>query len=119
MTDEQFDEICRGALAFDPGAASVSTWSKVRPPRWSWLPTVPEILACGCACGLALLCFGVRLGRATGAATETNPVVRRAAEASLAGLQASAGELPDTTPWTEVSLALPDAPGTFRRDGLR
>lgn len=115
MTDEQFDEVCRSALAFEPGPASGSTWSKIRPPRWSWLPTVPEILACGFACGLALLVFGVRSGRNPSLTSEPNPVIEQAMGGSLAGLQASALQIPDTTQLTEASLSLPVVPRTFKR----
>jgi len=115
MTDEQFDEICRSALACEPGAASEATWSRIRPPKWTWLPTVPEILACGCACGLILFIVGVRSSRNPGTTADSNPVVNRAMGGSFAGLQASAIQFPDTTPWTESSLSLP-ASGAFKRE---
>jgi hypothetical protein len=116
MTDEQFDEICRSALAFEPGTANGATWSRIRPPRWNWLPTVPEILACGCACGLVLFVFGVRLSWGQGHPADANPVVQRALRGSLAGLEASALQFPDATQWTEASLSLPAAPGVFQRE---
>lgn len=119
MTDEQFDEICRGALAFEPGAPSASTWSKIRPKRWAWLPTVPETLACGCAGGVALLVLGVQLGRKPPTAVDDNPVVQRAMEGSLSGLQASAAHLPDTASWSEVPPSLAGASGSLKRGALR
>jgi len=106
MTDEQFDEICRSALDYDPGRASSATWSRIRPTRWSWLPTVPEILACGCACGLVLLVIGFRVNRNSGVTADSNPVIKRAMAESSRGLQASAFPILDTTPWSEGSLSL-------------
>ena len=113
MTDEQFDEICRSALASEPGVASEVTWSKIRPQRWKWLPTVPEILACGCACALVLLALGIQSSRAPGLTADSNPVVKTAMGRSLAGLQASAALVPDITTWTEASLALPEISEKF------
>jgi len=113
MTDEQFDEICRSALAFEPGAASAATWSRIRPARWNWLPTVTEILACGCTCALALVVVGIRVKRNPSFAVDSNPVIRRAMAESSKGLQASAFQILDPTQWTEGSLFLPAELGTF------
>jgi hypothetical protein len=113
MTDDQFDEICRDALAFEPGRASERAWSRVQPTRWSWLPTVPEILACGCACGLVLFVVGVQFGHRPHLSDESNPVVQRAMGGSLAGLQASTFQVPDTTSWTETAVTLPAINGAF------
>ncbi len=118
MTDEQFDEICRSALAYDPGAASEPTWSKIRRrPRWSWLPTIPETLTCGLACGFILFVFWVQLGHKTGLPTDSNPVVQKAVGGSLAVLQASTLQVPDTTQWTEASLGFPRVIGSEARKG--
>lgn len=111
MTDEQFDEICRNSLAFEPGGASASTWSRMRPAKWGWLPTIPEILACGCACGLALIVVGVRFDHNSAAPAEQNPVIQRAVGGSFAGLQASALRVPDTTSWSDVSIPNARSPG--------
>jgi hypothetical protein len=116
MTDDQFDEICRNALAFEPGAESASTWSKIRPSRWGWLPTVPEILSCGCACGLALVMLGLQFGHKPASASEPNPVIHQAMGGSLTGLQASAYQLPDTTALTEMSLSLPAGSGASKQE---
>jgi len=114
MTDEQFDEKCRNALAYEQDTVSGATWSRIRPARRNWLPTIPEIAACGCACGLALFLVAVRLSRPS-FTTDSNPVIQRAIGESLAGV--SALQVPDTTPWTEASLSLPSASGTFMRPG--
>jgi hypothetical protein len=116
MTDEQFDEICRSALSFEPGTASASAWRKIRPPRWAWLPTIPEILACGCACALALFAIGGRFRHDQFSVAERNPVIQRAIGRSLAGLQVSSAQLPDTTQWAEPSLSLPPASRTLKRE---
>jgi hypothetical protein len=117
MTDEQFDEICRKALAYEPGMASGATWSRIRPTRRSWLPTVPEILACGCVCGLILLVVGARYQYDPRLGPDSNTVIQMALRGSSIGLQASAFQVPDMTPWTETSLSLPPAAGAFLREG--
>ena len=109
MTDEQFDEMCRNALAFEPGQASKATWSKIRRPRWSWLPTVPEILTCGCACGLALFVLGALSSRNLGHSADSNPVVQKAMVESLAGTRVSSLQVPDATSWTAASISLPQS----------
>lgn len=110
MTDEQFDEICRSSLACEPAATHEATWARIRPQKrkWSWLPTIPEILACGCACGFVLLAFGIQSSRDSDLTADSNPVVKKAIGGSLAGLQPTAVLVPNTTPWTDASLALPD-----------
>ena len=115
MTDEQFDEICRSALACEPGRAREATWSRIRPTRWYWVPTVPEILACGCACGFVLFVVDLQFKRHEGFG-DPNPVVQRAMGGSLAALQFSALQIPDTTPWTAASLSLPVASGVLKRE---
>jgi hypothetical protein len=117
MTDEQFDEICRGALAYEPGAARDSVWSKIRPSKWSWLPTIPEVLSCGCACGLILVGLSVQFGQKSEPVAEANPFIQRAMGRPLAGLQVSAVQFPDSTPWTELTLTLPSASGA-KKGGL-
>jgi len=114
MTDEQFDEICRSSLACEPAPASEATWSRIRPEKrkWNWLPTVPEILVCGGACGLVLLALGIQSSRAPGLTADSNPVVKTAMGRSFAGLQASTVQVPDTTQWTETSLSLAAVPGS-------
>lgn len=118
MTDEQFDEICRASLACETEAAKEATWSRIRPQRrkWNWLPTVPEILVCGCACGLVLLALGLQSSQHQGLTADANPVVKKAMGRSLAGLQASAVQVPDTTLWTKTSLSLPTITRTFSRE---
>jgi hypothetical protein len=115
MTDEQFDEICRISLACEPAPASEATWSRIRPEKrkWNWLPTVPEILVCGGACGLVLLALGIQSSWAPGLTADSNPVVKTAMGRSLAGLQASAALVPDITTWTEASIALPEISEKF------
>ncbi len=107
MNDEQFDDFCRRSLDFDPGTASPSTWSKMRPKRWSWLPTVPEIFATGCACALALIAVGVRFNQTSDSGSGSNPVIQRAIVQSSAGLQASTIQIPDTTQWTTEAIRTP------------
>jgi hypothetical protein len=117
MTDDQFDELCRSALAYEPGTASGSVWAKIRPVKRSWLPTIPEILACGGVCGLVLFGLGIRLARTSAAKSESNPLIQRAMEnswnggRSLAGMEASTYSVPDTSSWTELTLTMP---GAFR-----
>jgi hypothetical protein len=107
MTDDQFDELCRTALAFEPGAASAKTWSRIRPVKINWLPTVPEIFACGCPCGLVLFAFWIQLSPRPGVTLDSNPVVQKAIGESSTGLQASAFQVPGTTSWTKTSISLP------------
>jgi hypothetical protein len=117
MTDDQFDEICRGSLDFEPGRASASTWSRIRPTRGKWFPTVPEILACGCACGFVLVVFAVQFDHNPSLTADSNPLVRRAMGGSSMGLQVSTFQVPDTTPWIETSLAFPTISGTWSEQG--
>ena len=119
MTDEQFDEICRSSLACEPDTVSEATWFRIRPQKrkWNWLPSVPEILVCGCACGLVLFAVWLQSSRSLGLTSDSNPVVKKALGRSLAGLQASAIQVPDPTSWAEASLALPDVnEHTMRED---
>jgi hypothetical protein len=111
MTDDQFDELCRSALAFEPGLATAKSWSRIRPSKVNWLPTVPEIFACGCACGLVLVVLGVRLNRNQAVPADSNPVVQKAVGESLRGLQASAFQVPGTASWTQSSLSLRSSSG--------
>ena len=111
MTDEQFDEICRSSLHCELGTASAEMWSRVRPPRRNWLPSIPEILSCGFACGIVLLVISVRVNRNQSFTSESNPIVQKAMGGSLSGLQASAVLQPDSSPWSEESLSFPSAPG--------
>ena len=108
MTDEQFDEICRNSLAYEPGRATEATWSKIRMRRWSWLPTIPEILVCGCTCGLALLIVGIQVSASPPSIKKPNSVIQTAMKGTLSGLQASAIQIPDARSWTDVSISLPD-----------
>ena len=78
MTDEQFDDMAREALAFEAGPPNEATWNRVKPVRWTWLPSVPEILTCGCAGALALLFMGLTFGPRQEPATAPNPVIRGA-----------------------------------------
>jgi hypothetical protein len=115
MTDEQFDEICRGALAFDPGPAKSSTWSRIQPRKWTWLPTIPEILGCGCAAALALLIVALRFTPNSDVPPNPNPVVQQAMAQSETTWQASTLDLPDPSQWTSTSLSLSSEFGTFER----
>ena len=71
-TDEQFDDLAKKALAYDPGPPSEAVWNRARPVRFSWLPTVREILVCGSACALALCVLGIGIER--GRTTEGRPI---------------------------------------------
>jgi phage tail protein X len=119
MTDEQFDEVCRRALAFEPGPARASTWSNIRPARWNWLPTVPEILACGFACGLVLYVLAGQFSRNPGLAADSNPVIQKAIGGALPDLQASTLTVPDMAELSETSTSLFSAPRAFNWAGLR
>jgi hypothetical protein len=77
LTDKEFDDLARNALAVDSGTSNGVDWASVRPHRKTWLPTVPETLMCGCACGLALFLIG-GLGRRPEPASASNVVVERA-----------------------------------------
>lgn len=78
MTDEQFDNLARGALAFEAGPPSESTWNRMKPARWTWLPTVREILVCGCAGALALVLVGLGISREQESTLKPNPVIQSA-----------------------------------------
>jgi hypothetical protein len=96
MTDDQFDELSKKALAFDAGSPNEATWSRIRPVRWKWLPTVPEILFCGCVCGLALLLVGLR---APGLPPEEpSPIVQRALSNSPSSIVASVSRIDGAPP---------------------
>jgi hypothetical protein len=115
MTDEQFDEICQTALAYEPGPASASTWAKIHRSKWPWLPTIPEILACGCVCGSALFILGVRLGHSPQVSADPNPVVQKALKGSLSKLQGLDGQIPDLTYGSDASFFLPTGYGNLNR----
>ncbi len=78
MNDQQFDELARRALAFDPGSPNEAAWKRVKPVRWAWLPTVPEILACSSCCALALLVVGLRIRRGGNMTSQPSPVIENA-----------------------------------------
>ena len=78
MTDEQFDDLAREALAYDAALPNEAVWNRVRPVRSVWLPTVREILVCGSVCALALLVMRARIGRGPAATAGQNPVIQAA-----------------------------------------
>ena len=78
MTDEQFDDLARKALAFEAGSANESIWNRIKPARWTWLPTVREILACGCVGALALVLIGLGIGHRQASPSKPNPVIQGA-----------------------------------------
>lgn len=75
MTDEQFDDLAKKALALDAGPPNERIWNKSRPIRWSWLPTVRESIVCGSVCALALLVVGMRVQHKVRA---PNPIIQAA-----------------------------------------
>ena len=78
MTDEQFDDVAKQALTFEAGPPSEAVWNRVKPVRWSWLPTIREILVCGCVAGLALGAVGLGISRKHDSASKPNPVIQGA-----------------------------------------
>ena len=78
MTDEQFDDLARGALAYEAGPPNEAAWNRIKPARWTWLPTVREILACGGVCALALVFVGLRIGGKQESTSVPNPVIQSA-----------------------------------------
>lgn len=59
MNDSEFDSVARKALAYDAGNAPESSWRRVQPVRFAWLPTIREILVCGAVSALALFVIGL------------------------------------------------------------
>ncbi len=78
MTDEQFDDLARKALAFDAGPTSQSSWHRVQPVRWAWLPTLREIMICGCVGAAALTLVSVRINHGAPSPPKPNAVVQAA-----------------------------------------
>lgn len=78
MTDQQFDEVAKQALAYDPGPVNDAIWPSVRPVRWPWLPTIRESLACGAICGLALGTVWLRTAGGPVSSSAPNLVVQSA-----------------------------------------
>ena len=78
MTDEQFDDLAKETLAFEAGPPSAGTWKRIKLVRWSWLPTVREVLVCGSISALALVLIGVRITSHQGLQAESNPIVHAA-----------------------------------------
>jgi hypothetical protein len=76
LTDEQFDDIAKQSLSYE-SLPSESTWNRVRPRRWSWLPTTREILACGSVGALALGLVWVGIGHVQ-TPDAPNPIVQNA-----------------------------------------
>jgi len=78
MIDEKFDDLAKEALAFHAGPPSEVVWNRARPVRWSWLPTIREILVCGCVGALALSIVGLGIGRRQESPMKPNPVIQSA-----------------------------------------
>jgi hypothetical protein len=75
LNDQEFDELARGALASGFESSSEAVWRRSRRPRLAWLPTIPETLVCGCACGVALFVASLALTRHH---AEPNAIVQEA-----------------------------------------
>src|SRR4051812_43199869 len=87
LTDEEFDELGKQAMAVELGPVSAATWETIRPVRWSWIPTVGEILACGAVAAIALFVIGSRLERTR--PVQEIPVIQQAMRDETRGVLAS------------------------------
>jgi hypothetical protein len=99
MTDEQFDALAKKALAADLGPPRESQWNRVRPVRWSWMPSVREILVSGCVCGLALLFVGLRTPRRHQLDAASNMTIQSALHDEKRSVLASVTWIADAPAW--------------------
>ncbi len=104
MNDEQFDDMARGALALEAGPPNESTWNRIKAVRWTWLPTVREILVCGCVSALALAAVGLGTSRNQESASEHNTVIQSALHDEPRSILASVTRIADTHQWGEWSM---------------
>ena len=101
MTDEQFDDVAKGALAFEPGAPSRATWHRIKVDRWPWLPTVREVLTAGAACALLLAVLSLRLTPHQ-PPTAPNPIVAAALHNETRTILASVTRIPGAQPKSRI-----------------
>ena len=101
MTDEQFDDLARKALAIEASSPSEAVWARIKPVRWKWLPTIPEIMICGCTCALLLGLIGLRIIRNRPADPEPNPVIVSALHDAPSSTLAEVTSFPDQPSWSE------------------
>ena len=105
MTDEQFDALAKEALAFEAGPPREATWDLIKPMRWTWLPSVREILACGCVCALALVVVGLGISRKQESGSNPNTVIQGAIRDETRSILASVTRI-DGTPQSGSKIGL-------------
>ena len=104
MPDEQFDEIARRAFSAEPRSVSEATWQRVKPRRWSWVPSIPETLACGLACALLLFFLSLQTADPLNYPEVQSGIVTNALVRGQSGLQESMVWIADSPTLNDESL---------------